>query len=37
MVVVFVGWSTALLSRVSVLFLSEQTYNKVDNKYSTKL
>ena len=37
MVVVFVGWSTALLSRVSVLFLREQTYNKVDNKYSTKL
>ncbi len=37
MVVVFVGWSTALLSHESVLFLREQTYNKVDNKYSTKL
>ena len=36
-IVVFVGWSTALLSRVSVLFLRKQTYNKLDNKYSTKL
>ena len=38
MVVMFVGWSAALVSRQSVLFLREQTYDKVDtNLYSTKL
>ena len=38
MVVMFVGWSAALVSRQSVLFLREQTYDKVDTSlYSTKL
>jgi hypothetical protein len=33
MVVMFVGWSAALVSRESVLFLREQTYDKVDNEF----
>ena len=42
MVNVFVGWSTAIVSRQTVLFLHEETYDKVDNEilsvlYSTKL
>ena len=41
MVVVFVGWLTALVSCQSILFLREQTLDKVDNnffsQYSTKL
>ena len=40
MVNVFVGWSTALVSRQSLLFLCEQTLDKVDwicfSQYSTK-
>ena len=39
MVVVFVGWLTALIIRQSLLFLREQTLDKVDNKFfvSTKV
>jgi hypothetical protein len=41
MVVVFVGWLTALISCQSVLFTCDQTFNKVDyeflSQYSTKL
>ena len=39
MVVVFVGWLTALIIRQSLLFLCEQTLDKVDNKFfvSTKV
>jgi len=33
MVVVFVGWSTALVNRQSLLFLREETYDKVDDKF----
>ena len=41
MVNVFVEWSTALVSHQSLLFLCEQTPDKIDNKifsqYSTRL
>jgi hypothetical protein len=33
MVVVFVGWLTALVSPEFELFLREQTYDIVDNKF----
>ena len=33
MVVVFIGWLTALVIHPSLLFLCEQTRNKVDNEF----
>ena len=32
MVVVFVGWSTAIVSHQFILYPHEQIYNKVDKK-----
>jgi hypothetical protein len=33
MVNVFVGWLTAIVSRQTVLFLHEETYDKVDSEF----